>query len=377
MKKLIIIAILLLVLVLAVAAILISNPDLVDFLPQQAVSESQAPSDTISDPPETNPPTEPPTEAPTEEPTEEPTEAPTEEIPKVTEPPVVVELEENWATVLAGHTLTAKNYFIYDMSQGTYLDISEGTEGAKLYPASITKLWTAFVALRYVDPEQKITVGNELSLIAHDSSIAFLQPGDVLTAEELVSAMMLLSGNDATFALTTAVGRILLNNPKASATLAMERFVFQMNALAKHYGLENSHFVTPDGIHDENHYISTEDMVTLGKLAWAHPVLSKYAATASATKTFSKERTLNWPNSNMLLHKSSPYYCSYAVGLKTGYTTPAGNCLLSAFKVGSQELLIGVFGSPSSDERFADTLLLFTQVYDLEIPEPTDTEKAA
>ena len=105
-----------------------------------------------------------------------------------------------------------------------------------------------------------------------------------------------------------------------------------------------------------------------------HPIISKYAGSAKETVEVGDERSLTWKNTNSLLNPDSKYYCSYATGLKTGYTSAAGNCLLSAFQVGEQDLLIGVFGCPESNTRFADTLLLFTQAFDLEIPEPEPTE---
>ena len=65
---------------------------------------------------------------------------------------------------------------------------------------------------------------------------------------------------------------------------------------------------------------------------------------------------------NALVNPESPYYCPYAVGLKTGQTPSAGSCLLSAFRMDDYELLIGVFGCPEEDDRFDDTLQLFNQI---------------
>lgn len=354
MKKLIFIEVVILILLIAVAVTAVMRPDLLRF---------------------TTDPTDPAVEAAATDPVETPepameATAPPETEPPETQPPVVVELEESWAEVLAGHTLTATDYFVYDLDREVFLSSSDNITDKTLYPASITKLWSAYVALQYIDPEETVTVGSELTMIDPASSVAGLQEGDTMTARELVAAMLLPSGNDATYVLATAVGRILMHNPDMRADWAVERFVYQMNALAKNQGMRDSSFVTPDGIHDENHYISPEDMITIGRLALADPILSQYAASHSETVAVSQERSLTWKNTNILLNEESDYYCSYATGLKTGYTTPAGNCLLSSFQVGHQELLIGVFGCPGSLDRFADTLLLFTQVYDLEIPEP-------
>lgn len=361
MKKLIFVEVVVLVLLIGVALFVVSDPAHLQTDP--SVTDSTPASASVTG--------DPPGQADNETPTEEPTEEPT--APPETEPPVVVEMEDNWAELLAGHTLTAGEYFVYDINSGVFLDLSDGITDTPVYPASITKLWAAYVALQYIDPEDTVTVGSELTMIDADSSLAHLQQGDTLTAEQLVAAMLLPSGNDATYVLATEVGRILMNNPDMRADWAIERFVYQMNSLAKNKGMKESNFITPDGIHDENHYISATDMLIIGRLSLENPVISKYAASVTETVTLSGDRSLTWKNTNYLLDPDSQYYCSYAVGLKTGYTTPAGNCLLSAFQVGNRHLLIGVFGCPGSNDRFADTLLLFTQAFDLEIPEAEET----
>ncbi len=363
MKKLIVVEVIILVLLIGVALFFVSDPARLQTDP--AVTENTP--GAVSEPP---PQTE--SAAPSAEPTEEPT-APPETEPPETEPPVVVEMEDNWAEVLENHTITAGAYFVYDINSGVFLELSEGITDTPIYPASITKLWAAYVALQYIDPEDTVTVGSELSMIDADSSLAHLQQGDTLTAEQLVAAMLLPSGNDATYVLATEVGRILMNNPDMRADWAIERFVYQMNSLARNKGMKESNFITPDGIHDEEHYISATDMLIIGRLSLENPVIAKYAASVTQTVTLSNDRSLTWKNTNSLLNPDSQYYCSYAVGLKTGFTTPAGNCLLSAFQVGDRQLLIGVFECPGSNDRFADTLLLFTQAFDLEVPEAEES----
>ena len=142
-----------------------------------------------------------------------------------------------------------------------------------------------------------------------------------------------------------------------------------MNPCAKDLGMENSHFVTPDGIHDEDHYVSPRDLITVAKLVLEHPIISKYVSMPDMDVTTKGGKTLEWENSNKLLHDDLDYYCQYATGLKTGYTSSAGNCLISSFRLGSRDLLIGVFGCPEQDGRYVDTLLLFAKTFGLQIPE--------
>jgi len=295
--------------------------------------------------------------------TEPPTEAPTE-------PPVVVELAESWIPLLYGKEISATQYFVYDCKSQSFL-LSSGPVTEPIYPASVTKLFSSYVALQYIDPDQEVIAGSSLGYIDPDSSTAGLISGDALTAEQMVAGMLLCSGNDATYALASDVGRIIADDQSISTSDAIARFVEQMNTTASQLGLENSHFVTPDGIHDEEHYVCAKDLTLIAQLAMEDPILSKYIGLAKMEVTVSG-RTLDWKNSNKLLHEDLDYYCEYATGLKTGYTGAAGNCLISSFRVGDRDLLIGVFGSPEQDGRYVDTLLLFAQTFGLEIPEPEE-----
>lgn len=310
-------------------------------------------------------------EAADPEPPEEPQEPDVPEPSEAPEPPaepVKAEYRDSWTPILSGRKLTARHWFIYDCAGKTFLSTSGDPEAA-VFPASVTKLFAAYVALHYISPQTVLTAGSELALIPEDASIAGLKEGDSLSVEQLIGGMMLPSGNDATFVLATAVGRILAENPDLAPEDAIDRFVEQMNAHAAIVGLTDTHFVTPDGWHDDSHYTSMDDLVKIGMLAWTQPVIAQSAATAEQSIQMDEERKLQWVNTNLLLDPDSDIYCPYTVGLKTGFTTPAGNCLLSAFQVGQRQILIGVFGCPDSYDRYAESLLLFTQAFDLQIPE--------
>lgn len=286
-----------------------------------------------------------------------------------TEPAEPLHMQDSWAEVLDDHDLSAQTYFIYDLRADRFM-VRSDTMDTHLYPASITKLFTAYVALLHASADEEITVGSEIKLIDVDSSVADLKVGDVLTVEQLVAGMILPSGNDAAYALSTAIGRKLAEDPDMSAQAAMDLFVEQMNTEAKALGMTESHFVTPDGNHDEDHYIGLADMVTLGKLALENEVIARCASTLKETASAGESRSLDWKNTNLMINENSDYYCDQAVGLKTGFTTPAGYCVLEAVRVGQRDLLIGVFGSSEKEVRFADALWLLAQNFTLDIYEP-------
>ena len=274
--------------------------------------------------------------------------------PTQTEPAVAT-----WMTFPSDRALKAKQYFVYDCNKGAFLKKSgEGSE--RIYPASVTKLFTAYVAMQYVKPETEVTAGDAMDMVVWGSSVANIQKGDKLTADLLVEAMLLPSGNDAAYLLATEAGRVLSGNPQISAKDAVAAFMTEMNKKAKEVGMTGSHFVNPDGIHDENHYTTFDDLVILGKLAMENPTVMKNAGTSRDVQNLTSGKK-EWKNTNALVDPTAPFYCPYAIGLKTGQTPSAGSCLLSAFQKDGQKLIVGVFGCPEEDDRFEDTLQLFNE----------------
>lgn len=262
-----------------------------------------------------------------------------------------------WLQPEAGRELTAKQYFVYNCEARGFVTIS-GEQDERIFPASITKLFTAYVALEFVGPEELITAGDELDMVIYNSSVAEIKKGDQLTAEQLVEAMLLPSGNDAAYVLATHVGRKLLGNSGASAEAASAKFVDEMNRQAKLLGMTGTNFANPDGIHKDNHYTTFADLAILGMLAMEEPTVLKYAPVSTETVTLaSGEKT--WENTNAIIHPESQYYCPNCIGLKTGQTPAAGSCLLSAFEYDGTTYLVGVFGCPDVEARFPDTLQLF------------------
>lgn len=273
--------------------------------------------------------------------------------------------EPTWATFPANRVITAQQYFVYDCQKGAFVQL-QGNTTDRVYPASITKLFTAYVALQYLQEETQITAGDALDLVGPGSSVAEIEKGDVLSAGKLVEAMLLPSGNDAAYILAVEVGRLLAKNDNLPASQAAAAFVDLMNQQAKSLGMTGTHFVNPDGYHEEAHYTNYQDLVTMAKLAMENPVIRGYATTSREQVTLAPDRQKQWKNTNALIDPESQYYCPYAIGLKTGQTPSAGSCLLSAFQTKEGEkYIVGVFGCPDVEDRFADTLQLFNKTLGL------------
>lgn len=276
-----------------------------------------------------------------------------------TTPPETTEPEPTWMTFPADRQITAQQAFVYDCQTDSFLYLS-GSETDKVYPASITKLFTAYVAMQFLQPTDTITAGDVLNLVGPGSSVAEIKKGDTLTVEQLVEAMLLPSGNDASYMLAAEAGWIIAGDRSISPSRAVQKFVDEMNGQARAKGMTGTHFTNPDGYHDYNHYTNHKDMVTIGKLAMENSTIMKYAVVPTEEVVLGGE-TKQWKNTNQLINPESEYYCPYATGLKTGQTPSAGSCLLSSFDVKGQKYLIGVFGCPDIEDRFADTLQLLNE----------------
>jgi len=250
-------------------------------------------------------------------------------------------------------TLTARHSFVYIPETGQFLML-KGEEDDKIYPASLTKLFSTYVALLHMDPAETVTVGNEVNTVSADSSIAGLRPGDRLTVKQLVEAMLLPSGNDAAVVLAVAMGRKLENNPQMSYTAAKARFVEEMNRWARTLGLTGTHFENPDGYHNENHYTTCRDVQKIGQMALTNKTIRQAMVTQKVVVDLQYDYPGGWKNTNLLIQPSSEHYNPAAIGMKTGYTRAAGYCLMSAFRLEGKTLMVGVFGCPESNDRFTD-----------------------
>ncbi len=190
---------------------------------------------------------------------------------------------------------------LMDADSGRLLYEKNGEK--RMLIASTTKLMTALVALEQGGLQQEITVTG--SHMAEGSSM-YLRPGEKLTLETLLYGLLLSSGNDAALAVTECMG-------------GAAPFVARMNEKAAELGMENTHFANPNGLDDEEHYSTAEDMARLAAAAMDDPVLRRVASTRTARIG---GRTLT--NHNKLLSRVEG-----CVGLKTGYTKAAGRTLVS------------------------------------------------
>lgn len=275
--------------------------------------------------------------------------------PETTEPPT----DPADTTPPEALELTASKAFVYDCSKNTLL-YAGGDREEQASPASLTKLMTALVALDCLKEDAVITVGEEITWIDPESSIAALQTGNRLTVRMLVQGLLMQSGNDAAYTLAVAGGRAIAGEPELDRKQALGVFVDAMNKKCRDMALVNTHFMNPDGIDEEGHYSCVSDLIAISLLAMENETIMKYCGMASDYVVFESGEDYVWKNSNYLLHEDLSFYTPEVIGLKTGSTANAGKCLISAFRQeNGRVLLIGVLGSTGDGERYTDTLALY------------------
>ena len=322
--------------------------------------------------------TVPATETPVEEVTEAPTEEPTE--PEPTAPAYEVDTSTALYKVCANMAsdMSYDQLLVYDATNDC-LVFSDSKEGSKLYPASVTKLYSAWVALQIMDPDEIVTVGEEMKLVHAGSSVASLREGQRPYVRNLVEGMMLPSGNDAAIVLAVAAGRKLAKDENLDAEEAMYTFVDEMNRKGQELGFRRSHFANPDGWHSGSHYTCLDDMILIAKLALADSTISRYIRRAKDDVTLASGQTFTWQNTNKLLNEEEGYYRADAIGMKTGYTRQAEQCLMAAYRCSDDRtLVIGVFGYEDGNKRYSEINRLAKACKDqikLEVKEAKAAEK--
>ena len=227
-------------------------------------------------------------------------------------------------------------------------------ENEQLYPASTTKILTAILAIEKYNLTDKLTASNSAVMsIPAGYSNAGIKQGETLTVDELLNLFLIHSANE--------VGYIFAENISGN----IESFANLMNQKASSLGCKNTHFTNPSGIHDVNHYSTAYDMALIAKYCMKNEtfrsIVNKKSCKFSATDLYPEERYFK--NTNSLLDSSNRYYYEYAIGIKTGFTTQAKNCLIAGAQKDEIELIAVMLGAEATENgysgRYVDAKNLF------------------
>lgn len=227
----------------------------------------------------------------------------------------------------------------------------------KLYPASLTKLMTAFVAIKYGSLDQVMTATNAVYIDEPGAVICGLKAGDKMTLEQALHLLLIRSGND--------VANLIAENISGS----VEDFVALMNEEASKLGATNSHFMNPHGLHDTDHYTTVYDLYLIFKEVVKYEAVNQIIGMTSYSTTYtnkygsSKSISVNTTNAYFTKNYVSPENVTI-LGGKTGTTDEAGNCLgLYAKDVSGNPYIAIVLKGNSKDDLYTQMKQLLEQVY--------------
>ena len=250
---------------------------------------------------------------------------------------------------------------VYDITADEVLYAKNADQ--QCFPASTTKILTSAVILDNVTEDFQFIAGDELDMVNPGSSLAYVNKGSILDLPTMIDAIMLPSGNDASYVAAANVGRVIAGNDMITTEKAVQTFVDEMNRVAMYIGADNTHFTAPDGFHDDNHYTTVLDMLKITLYARQKPLLMESAGKANKYATFICGEEVSWENSNMLLHEYSDSYYMYANGLKTGMTDQSGYCVVATAERFDHDVVCIVFGSETSAIRWNDTIALLDAAF--------------
>lgn len=222
--------------------------------------------------------------------------------------------------------ISAESYVLIEAQTGKIIASHNEREIRPM--ASTTKIMTTLLLLESGNLEDKFKVDNEA--IKVEGSSMGLCEDDIVTKMSLCYGMMLPSGNDA--ANQTAV--LLAGDT--------ENFALMMNDRASKIGMKNTNFVTPSGLHDDNHYSTAYDMALLAREALKNETFKEICGTQRIKTEFGNPPYERWlANTNKLLHMYE-----YCIGVKTGFTDEAGRCLVSAAEKDGVSLICVTLKAP-------------------------------
>ena len=238
-------------------------------------------------------------------------------------------------------TLNSRIAVAYDRKSGEVIWGKD--ENKRTAMASTTKIMTAIVTLENCDLTQTVTISKKSA--GTGGSRLGLKADDKITMNDLLYGLMLKSGNDAAVAIAETVGG------------SVEGFAELMNEKAKELKLENTHYVTPHGLDDPEHYTTAVELAKLADYALQNETFAKIVNTKNYTVTINGyPKSIS--NTNELLG-----YLEGVNGVKTGFTNNAGRCLVTSVNRNGFEIITVILQADTKKFRTADSIKLIEYIY--------------
>lgn len=239
--------------------------------------------------------------------------------------------------------INSRRYTIYDRKSGLSIYGKDETKQSAM--ASTTKIMTGIIVLENCKNLEEVVTINEKAAGTGGSRLG-LKKGDKITVNDLLFGLLMKSGNDSAVALATNIAG------------SLEQFAILMNNKAKELRLTHTHFVTPHGLDDPEHYTTPIELAILTNYALNNSTFSTIVKTKYAViKVNGEQRQIK--NTNEVL--CGDYDGVY--GVKTGFTNNAGRCLVTAVKRNNIDLIIVVLGADTRKDRANDTIKLIEYAF--------------
>jgi D-alanyl-D-alanine carboxypeptidase len=246
-----------------------------------------------------------------------------------------------------GIEIESPNAIVMEESTGTILYQKNIDE--QCYPASITKIMTAIIALENGDLSDTVVFSKDAVYKTEGSGIA-RDVGEEMTLEQCMYAMLLESANECAYAIAEHVGG------------TYEHFVDLMNEKAEELGCTNTHFNNPHGLPDEDHYLSAYDMALIAREAWQNETFRIMTGTVRyQIPPTNKHSEITYLQNHTIMintYKGSDHLYEPCVGGKTGFTQAAGNTLVTYAQKNGMTLITVILHS-SAPHHWDDTEALF------------------
>lgn len=230
-------------------------------------------------------------------------------------------------------------------------------DGEKIYPASLTKIMTAIVAIENLtDLQEKIELSNSMFQVLYDAnaSLAGFQPNEQVKAIDLLYGVLLPSGAESSIGLADQIAG------------SEQNFVKMMNRKASELGMDNTHFENATGLHDENHYTTVKDMAILLRYALQNDTFREiFTSSRHSTQATNKHPDGITFYSTMFDRLKNPSVNGGEIlGGKTGYTGEAGLCLASLAEINEKKYILVTVGAEGNNKTEQYNIADAIAVYD-------------
>lgn len=260
-----------------------------------------------------------------------------------------------------------------DVTTGTDADMSQATAAVLfslndndviysknahqvLHPASLTKVMTALVALRYGSLDQVLTATNSVNITESGAQLCGLKAGDTMTMDQALRILLLYSANDVAMLIAEGVGG------------SVDNFVDMMNEEARRLGATNTNFANPHGLTDANHYTTAYDLYLIFNEAMKYETFSEIIQMSSYQTVYydkdGKAKEFDKTTTNLFIRGDYNAPANVTViGGKTGTTNAAGHCLMLLSRdVSGAPYISVVMGVPSTDELYTEVISLLEEI---------------